>query len=263
MNRGLFNLGGVGIIVILAVLILLFGANFLARIARKSGSSEGYSPKEIIKDLVRGIAEGLREFNKATHEVTREMQDALGREPARKQPHDPGAPLIVWIAQGFGVGRIPAAPGTFGSLVGLLWFAVLVTPASFGFYLAGAALGVAFSIWICGQAELILKAKDPQSVVLDEIVAKPICFLGWIALLYFRSGLMPDAAYFFSRQNWPLTLAVFLLFRLFDIAKPWPVRRSQSLPGGWGVTIDDVLAALYVNLIVLAILGGHLFGMGH
>ena len=46
---------------------------------------------------------------------------------------------------------------------------------------------------------------------------------------------------------------LFVLFRLFDIAKPWPIRGSQSLPGGWGVTVDDLLAAAYVNVIVLAV----------
>ena len=64
---------------------------------------------------------------------------------------------------------------------------------------------------------------------------------------------MPGAAYFFSARTWPLTLGVFAAFRLFDVAKPWPVYQSQSLHGGWGVTIDDVLAAVYVNLVVLLV----------
>ena len=67
------------------------------------------------------------------------------------------------------------------------------------------------------------------------------------------TGAMPAAEYFFSRQTVLFTLGIFVLFRLFDIAKPWPVRGSQSLPGGWGVTVDDLLAAVYVNLVVLLV----------
>ena len=55
-----------------------------------------------------------------------------------------------------------------------------------------------------------------------------------------------------------MTLGVFALFRFFDVLKPWPVQQSQSLPGGWGVTIDDVLAAIYVNLAVLLVYVGKL-----
>jgi phosphatidylglycerophosphatase A len=67
---------------------------------------------------------------------------------------------------------------------------------------------------------------------------------------------MPRAADFFSARTWLLTLGVFAAFRFFDVAKPWPVDQSQSLPGGWGVTIDDVLAAVYVNLVVLLVYAG-------
>jgi phosphatidylglycerophosphatase A len=55
----------------------------------------------------------------------------------------------------------------------------------------------------------------------------------------------------FLKANWLLGLGIFLAFRLFDIWKPWPVRQSQMLPGGWGITVDDVLAAIFVCLIVL------------
>ena len=64
------------------------------------------------------------------------------------------------------------------------------------------------------------------------------------------NGTPPGDGGFFGGNNWLITLAVFALFRLFDIAKPWPVRQSQSLPGGWGITVDDVLAAVWVAGIV-------------
>ena len=164
-------------------------------------------------------------------------------------------PFILWIAQGFGVGRIPFAPGTFGSLVGLLWFAVLLLPGNPWSGLGGMLAAIVLSVWLCGAAEKILNRTDPGSVVLDEIVAVPLCFAVWVGEYLWRRGVLPAPGVFFSRDNWPLTLSVFVAFRFFDVLKPWPVRQSQRLPGGWGVTIDDVLAAFYVNLLAaLAVL---------
>jgi phosphatidylglycerophosphatase A len=162
----------------------------------------------------------------------------------------------LWIAQGFGVGRIPRAPGTFGSLVGVLWFGLLLMTGSPWLFLVGTITGIALSVWLCGVAEKLLGQKDPGSVVLDEITALPVCFSAWVAILLWKSGALPGFASFFSAQTWPLTLGVVLAFRVFDIAKPWPVRQSQVLPGGWGITIDDVLAAVYVNAVVLLVYAG-------
>jgi phosphatidylglycerophosphatase A len=61
---------------------------------------------------------------------------------------------------------------------------------------------------------------------------------------------MPDWSYFFSSENVMWSVGIVLLFRIFDIAKPWPIGKSQELPNGWGVTIDDLLAAIYVNVVV-------------
>jgi phosphatidylglycerophosphatase A len=163
------------------------------------------------------------------------------------------ARLILWLAQGFGSGRVPVSPGTAGSAVGLLWFAVLLSAESPIIYCVGTLLGIVLSFFICGAGEKILKQKDPGSIVMDEIIAIPICFAGWLAVLFFRTRQWPMVEYFFSAPNWPTTLAVFVFFRIFDIAKPWPVRQSQSLPGGIGVTMDDVLAAVYVNGVILLV----------
>ncbi|MGA2173890.1 MAG: phosphatidylglycerophosphatase A [Verrucomicrobiota bacterium] len=160
--------------------------------------------------------------------------------------------MKLWIAQGFGVGRIPVAPGTFGSLVGLGWLALLLTLPSWPLFLGANAAAIALSIWLCGAAERTLNRKDPGCVVLDEIVAMPLCFTGWLAVICLREHRWPGPGYFCA--HWLSTISVFILFRLFDVAKPWPVRQSQSLPGGLGVTVDDVLAAVYVNLVVLAVL---------
>jgi phosphatidylglycerophosphatase A len=167
--------------------------------------------------------------------------------------------FLLWIAQGFGVGRMPFAPGTFGSLVGMLWWALLVLTGNLWLFLAGTFLGLAVSVPICAAGEKILQQKDPGSVVWDEIAAIPLCFVGWIAVVVFKTGSFPTVGYFFSERRWLLTLCVFVLFRLFDVVKPSPVRQSQSLPGGWGVTVDDALAALYVNLVILVAYSARLF----
>jgi len=167
--------------------------------------------------------------------------------------------FLLWIAQGFGSGRIPFAPGTFGSLVGMLWWALLLLPGNFWLFVVGTILGLAFSVPICGAGETALKQRDPGSIVWDEIAAIPLCFAGWIVVIVLKTGSFPGVAYFFSEHRWLFTLGVFLAFRFFDVLKPWPVRQSQSLPGGWGVTVDDALAAVYVNLLVLLVYTGKLF----
>lgn len=163
--------------------------------------------------------------------------------------------LILFVAQGFGAGRISKAPGTFGTVVGVAWFALLNASGSVWVFALGTVLGVGLSVWLSERASHILGDPDPGSVVLDEIVAVPLCFalpVAWFA--YQTGGELAAAGELYHR--WPHWLWTFVAFRVFDIWKPWPVRQSQSLPGGWGITADDVLAAGYVNLFWFALLPG-------
>jgi phosphatidylglycerophosphatase A len=163
--------------------------------------------------------------------------------------------LKLWIAQGFGIGRIPFGPGTFGSILGVGWTALLIASGSFLIFVAGTIGGIALSVWLCGEGEKILKQKDPSSVVLDEIAAMPVCFIVWVCAVWRTAHVFPNTEKFFS--SWAVVLFVFVFFRFFDIAKPWPIKQSQSLPGGWGITVDDVLAGIYVSLLLgLAMLVG-------
>jgi len=157
--------------------------------------------------------------------------------------------LVLFVAEGFGLGRIPVAPGTFGSLLGFGWFLLLLTPGHLAFFLAGSLAGVALSVWACGRAEQILGRTDPGSVVLDEVVALPFCLLGWVLWLWGKEGHLPAAGDFLAGGPLLGSLLVLAAFRFFDIAKPWPVGALQRLPGGWGVTADDVMAALYANAV--------------
>ena len=129
------------------------------------------------------------------------------------------------------LGRKLPAPGTWGSLAGLLYFAVFFQHASIAVILIASAVGGYLAVALCGEAEVRLRKTDPGEIVLDEVVAIPLCFLGWRALL----GIAPA---------WVLLIAGFALFRLFDIMKPFGIRRLQRLPAGWGVVADDFAAAL-------------------
>src|SRR5689334_22141711 len=156
-----------------------------------------------------------------------------------------GDKIILFIAEGFGAGRIPFAPGTFGTFVGFAWIYLLLVPGNLVIYVAGLLAGFFAAVWLGGRAERILGRKDPGSIVIDEIAALPLAFVG--AVLPATKGIeTPEFGYYFhGRQALALAVA-FIGFRFFDVAKPWIIGRSQKLPGGWGLVIDDFLAALHV-----------------
>ena len=159
--------------------------------------------------------------------------------------------LLLWIAQGGGLGRVPKIPGTVGTLGGFPLTALLLLPGNFWAYLAGCVLCIPISAWICARAERSLDEKDPPSVVLDEIIAVPICFLGIFGVMEFNGPGQPALDAFFRIPNWGAwTIAVFALFRLFDIWKPGPINTIQKMKNGWGVTMDDVLAGVIVSVIL-------------
>jgi len=134
--------------------------------------------------------------------------------------------FAVWLATGLGVGLVSPAPGTIGGLWGLpLAWAVGLLPSTGAEVLAIGLIGLA-SVAICSRAARSLGgSKDPQSIVLDEIAALPIVFL----------GIQP--------AHWTVWLTGWLLFRAFDITKPPPIRQFERLPAGWGIMADDCAAA--------------------
>ena len=132
---------------------------------------------------------------------------------------------LLLTATGLGLGFFPIAPGTIGSLAGL--------PLAWGLQhlplwgqVAAAVLGFLVGIPICAAGARLLGSGDPGAVVFDEIAACSIVFL-----------LVPF--------TWRTAVAGFVLFRLFDIWKPWPARRLERLPGGLGIMADDVAAAVF------------------
>jgi len=133
------------------------------------------------------------------------------------------------IATGFGVGHVAVAPGTAGSLVGLALGWLLGRAGGHAALAAGWLVVSAAGLWAAAGAERIFGRRDPQPVVVDEISGQMLSLL----LLPLDVG--------------GLSLG-FALFRLFDIAKPFPVRRLERLPGGAGIMADDLLAGVYANL---------------
>ncbi|PIE61367.1 MAG: phosphohistidine phosphatase [Desulfobacterales bacterium] len=147
--------------------------------------------------------------------------------------------MILFLATGFGLGRIPVAPGTFGTLSGIPLIFVMERLADFPGMLAFFMVALILAgVWIAHEAELILDCKDPGCIVIDEMAGYCVAM-----------SLVPTT---------PLTLvAGFAAFRCFDILKPLPVRWfEKTFAGGAGVMLDDImaggLAALLLKLMVLA-----------
>jgi phosphatidylglycerophosphatase A len=161
--------------------------------------------------------------------------------------------LVLWLAEGFGSGRLPAAPGTWGSVLGVIWFGLLILTGSLTVFIAGTAISIGLAVPLCTRAERILRRHDPGSVVLDEIVAVPLCYAGWLTLEWLAQGSFPSWTVFFKGGGLGLTLAGFALFRLLDALKPPPIGMCQRLPAGWGVVADDLMAALLTGLIVTGV----------
>lgn len=143
--------------------------------------------------------------------------------------------VALAIATWFGCGYSPKAPGTVGSAAALAIGIGLVEWAGFTpwhFLLLSALVALPF-IWAADRTAKVMKLTDPQIVVADEVIGQ------WIALAGAR------------HLNWKAYVAAFVLFRLFDIWKPPPVRRLEQLHGGTGIIADDVMAGCYAALVIL------------
>lgn len=138
------------------------------------------------------------------------------------------------IATWFGCGYAPAGPGTAGSLAALAMAWLLVRYAGWQplWFAALVVIATAPSIWAADVAARALNQKDPGVVVVDEVVGQ------WLALAGARH---------LNIKSW---LGAFVLFRLFDIWKPAPVRNLEKLPGGTGIVADDLMAGLYAALVL-------------
>jgi phosphatidylglycerophosphatase A len=173
----------------------------------------------------------------------------------RKKPR-----LALFLATVFGAGYAPKAPGTFGSLVGVALSIAMTwlgarhilslhgatdTPTSFWgtqwiptYFAYVVALAIAaLGVYASHRVAIAVGEKDPPYVVIDEVSGQ--------LLTYYLS---------YSPVYWKSWLLGFILFRVFDIWKPFPVRQLEKLPGGWGIMADDWMAAVYAALVLRLVL---------
>jgi phosphatidylglycerophosphatase A len=192
--------------------------------------------------------------------------------------------FALFIATAAGLGYFPKAPGTLGSLAGLIlallpWWAFYVVPlailivkdgnGSIFFSVAGRhwdpfmwmqivlAISLAIiGVWSANRAAEFWQQDDPQRVVIDEVSGQHLTLLigcgvpvWWRVTTQFSWESFPLGLITFrSALNWKYLLLGFILFRVFDIWKPFPARQAESLPGGWGIMTDDWVAGVYAGL---------------
>jgi phosphatidylglycerophosphatase A len=138
--------------------------------------------------------------------------------------------FLLFFSAGFGVGYSPIAPGTLGTLLAIpLYFFLSQIP--FPLYELTLLAFFFLSTWISEQAQLYWRKKDDQRIVIDEMMGFLVTML-WVP------------------KTTLTIIAGFILFRLFDIIKPPPIRRLENVKGGYGVVLDDVVAGIYGNIIL-------------
>lgn len=142
--------------------------------------------------------------------------------------------IALILATWFGIGLVPVASGTFGTLAAL---PVVLLLNYLGEWYGAFALVVVTvaAIWASDRTQELLGRTDPSEVVIDEVSGFLVTML-----------LLPT--------SWVNVGLGFILFRFFDIVKPWPVRQAERLKGGFGIVVDDLLAGVYAHLCLMGIL---------
>jgi phosphatidylglycerophosphatase A len=215
-----------------------------------------------------------------------EPSSNLAVSPGRgsDQASHPGAApkprLALLVASVGGLGYIPIAPGTFGSVAGLVLVALPLLASIRATHVGGpfgvaeivvgrprvdaillldfliAVVTAAMGVWSADRAAQFWQRKDPQQVVIDEVSGQHLAVVLGLAaplwrkpapMVWENAGAMGRMA-FDSLLSWKYLLVGFILFRVFDIWKPFPARQAESLPGGWGIMADDWVAGVYAAI---------------
>ncbi|MFN0280173.1 MAG: phosphatidylglycerophosphatase A [Pyrinomonadaceae bacterium] len=158
------------------------------------------------------------------------------KKPVEKRKPSGIVDYIALTLTTFGVGYFPGATGTYGSAVAVMIYILMPKfPANSvaGFAVNSVALAIfcLVGIWAAGRSIPLLGSGDPSEAVVDEVMGQFITFA------FIPFGL-----------SWPFILAGFLLFRLFDIVKPFPARTLEDLPGGLGICADDIMSGVYAGI---------------
>lgn len=174
----------------------------------------------------------------------------MNNRPSATPPTGKKTPWAWAVGTFFGVGLLKPGPGTWGSVAAvLLWFSGAVwlwhhaaLPYEEGLVwgtfamltLVATILATAIGIPAATRVAKESGREDPGHVVIDEVAGQ------WLALAV-------------CKPDWPHALVALALFRLFDITKPWPIRKLERLPGGWGIMLDDLAAGLFGLIALLVI----------
>jgi len=133
---------------------------------------------------------------------------------------------VCFLGLGFGSGLAPKAPGTFGTLAAIPLY-YLMSDLNLAWYLAIIVLGFIAGVWICQKSAQWIGGEDPSAVVWDEIIGYLITMIA-------------------APAGWQWLVLGFVLFRFFDILKPWPISLAdRGLHGGFGIMVDDVIAGVF------------------
>jgi len=190
------------------------------------------------------------------------LQDGSADKAIEKREARGAVDYVALALTTFGVGYIPGAPGTYGSAVGVvIYLAGYWLYPYLGisiFHMAGrtlssdaimwATVGVSLTllcllgVWASGRTAPIFGRKDPSQAVVDEVMGQLITFC-----------FVPLSV------TWPFILLGFLLFRFFDIVKPFPIRTLEMLPGGLGICADDIIAGVYAGVCLAVAYAAYLF----
>ena len=147
----------------------------------------------------------------------------------------------TWVATWGGCGLLQPGPGTWGTIGAMPFGIILLMFGGVPALLVAIVLAFALGIWASGHIEQMVREKDSGMIVIDEVVGV------WIALIP-------------AILTGPAVGTVFILFRIFDILKPWPISfLDKKCPGAWGVMLDDVLAGIYAALIMIGLRYAGLF----
>lgn len=220
------------------------------------------------------------------------MKPSTNESHASAANGQPKPRLAFLCATAFGAGYLKPGPGTWGSIVGVL-LTVLTHPLTWAFLLTGRMLGsgvdspfvldhlipwfwlvppvffwlivAAIGVWSGSEVSRYAGVEDPQYVVIDEVSGVGLTLILALLPVFVTSALLPGPgatsfALFsgMSLLNWKYLLAGFLLFRAFDITKPFPCRRLEHLPNGWGIMADDWMAGVYAAICLRLALHFHL-----
>jgi len=139
--------------------------------------------------------------------------------------------LSKTISTFLGVGYVPLAPGTATSAIAVLLYKLCLHKLSWTLYLLTVFVLFFIGVFASSKYSSELNDKDPRRITIDEAVGQ--------LLVLFR-----------MEENWLLLLASFLLFRFFDVIKIYPIKKIEALPQGWGIMLDDIVAALYAGIII-------------